>query len=171
MEERREDQDKKELRKKDLLLSLVLLGVSIWMWIESLKMIFVDLPGVKDVGWFVAPGVFPLILSSGLIVMSLIILWIAIRESGGIKREDWKKWGKYLVSDDFLITLLEAALLLFYIFFLLKRIRFSVATTIYLFLSMLIVRATSWYKIALISVAVSLGVTYLFGSLFKIPLP
>ncbi len=172
MEElRKENQDKKELRKKDLLASLVLLGVSIWAWVESLKMIFVDLPGVKKVGWFVAPGVFPLIVSSGLIITSLIILKIAIKESGGIKREDWKRWGKYLASSDFLISLLEAALLLFYIFFLLKRIHFSIATVIYLILSMLVVKATAWYKIVLISVVVSLGVTFLFGNLFKLPLP
>ena len=163
--------DKKELRKKDLFASLILLGIGIWVFIESLKMIFVDLPGVKTVGWFVAPGVFPIILSIGLILMSCIILAIAVKESGGIKKGDWERIKKYLKSKDFLIILSEVGLLFLYIFVLLGRVHFIIATAVYLFLSMFIVKASAWYKLVIISIAISVGVAYLFGNLFKIPLP
>jgi hypothetical protein len=148
--------DKKNLRKKDLIASLILLAVGIFVLVDSFRMIFfVDLPGVEEVGWFVAPGIFPFMLSVGIIVMSLIMLSIAYRESGRIKFESWRKFRKYF----------------FYAFVLLKKVHFTLATFIYLFLSMFVVKAASWYKIAMISVLAAVVIAYLFGNLFKIPLP
>jgi len=112
-----------------------------------------------------------MILSIGLILMSCIILAIAVKESGGIKKGDWERVKKYLKSKDFLIILSEVGLLFLYIFVLLGRVHFIIATAVYLFLSMFIVKASAWYKLVIISIAISVGVAYLFGNLFKIPLP
>jgi len=164
--------EKKDLRKKDIIASLVLLAVGIFVLVDSFRMIFfTDLPGVKEIGWFVAPGIFPFMLSVGIIAMSLIMLSIAYRESGRIKFESWRKFSKYFKSKDTFIMMAEIGLLFFYVFILLTKLHFLFATIMYLFLSMYIVKATSWFKIAIISVLVSLGITYLFGNLFKIPLP
>lgn len=164
--------DKKNLRKKDIIASLILLVVGIFVSVDSFRMIFfTDLPGVKEAGWFVAPGIFPFMLSIGIIVMSLIMLSIAYRESGRIKFDSWRNFRKHFKSKDTFIMMAEIGLLFFYVFILLTKLHFLFATIMYLFLSMYIVKATSWYKIAIISVLVSLGITYLFGNLFKIPLP
>jgi hypothetical protein len=164
--------DKKNLRKKDLIASLILLAVGIFVLVDSFRMIFfVDLPGVEEVGWFVAPGIFPFMLSVGIIVMSLIMLSIAYRESGRIKFESWRKFRKYFKSKDTIIMMTEIGLLFFYAFVLLKKVHFTLATFIYLFLSMFVVKAASWYKIAMISVLAAVVIAYLFGNLFKIPLP
>jgi len=164
--------EKKDLRKKDIIASLIMLVLGIFTLVESFRMIFfTNLPGVKDIGWFVAPGVFPFMLSVGLIIMSLIILSIAYRESGRMKFESWRKLSKYFRSKDTFIMMAEIGLLFFYVFILLTKLHFTLATISYLFLSMFIVKAASWFKIAIISVLVSLSITYLFGNLFKIPLP
>jgi divalent metal cation (Fe/Co/Zn/Cd) transporter len=117
--------DKKNLRKKDLIASLILLAVSIFVLVDSFRMIFfTNLPGVKDIGWFVAPGVFPFILSVGLIIMSLIMLSIAYRESGRIKLESWRKFSKYFKSKDTFIMMAEIGLLFFMFLFFLRSYTF-----------------------------------------------
>ena len=65
----------------------------------------------------------------------------------------------------------EIGLLFLYAFVLIGNIHFALASFIYLVLAMSIVRAISWYKILIISGVVSIAVAYLFGNLFKIPLP
>lgn len=130
-----------------------------------------DLPGVKRVGWFIAPGVFPFILSTGIVIMALSLMVTTLRESGGLDRTYLDKLRNVLASNAFWILLAEVGLLLLYIFVLLGRLHFAVATVIYLFSAMFVVRAAAWYTMAVISVAVSVGVTYLFGNLFRIPLP
>lgn len=164
--------EKKDLREKDIIASLIILVVGIFVLVDSFRMIFfTNVPGVKDIGWFVAPGVFPFILSVGVIIMSVIMLSIAYRESGRIKFESWRKFSKYFKSKDTFVMMAEIGLLFFYVFILLTKLRFILATILYLFLSMSIVKAASWFKIAIISVLVSLSIAYLFGNLFKIPLP
>lgn len=164
--------DKKELRRNDLIASLIVLGLSIFILVDSIRMIFfTDLPGVKLHGWFVAPGFLPLILSVGLIVMSLIILSIALKESDKIKFPGWEKVLNLFKSKDKLIMVAEIGLLFSYAFVLIGNIHFALASFIYLFLAMFIVRATSWYKILIISGVVAIAITYLFGNLFKVPLP
>ena len=164
--------DKRSLRKKDFITSVILVIFGTLVLVKSLQMIlFVDLPGVKNVGWFVAPGVFPFFLSIAIITMGFILMAIGRKEGGGLNKKDWQKIKDSLHSSKFLITVFEVLLLIFYIFVLLGRIDFVVATIIYLFSSMLMVKATSWYKVAIISVSISIGVYYVFGTLFNIPLP
>lgn len=164
--------EKKDIRRNDLIACLILLVMSIFVLGDSIRMIFfVKIPGVESEGWFVAPGFFPLILALGLIVMSLIMLSIALRGSGKIVFPGWKRIRSYFKSRDELIMVAEIGLLFFYTFVLIGNIHFALASFIYLFLAMSIVRAASWYKILIISGVVSIAVAYLFGNLFKIPLP
>ena len=164
--------EKKDLRRNDLIACLILLVTGIFVLGDSIRMIFfVTLPGVEKEGWFVAPGFFPLILALGLIVMSLIMLSIALRGSGKIVFPRWKRIRSYFKSRDELIMVAEIGLLFFYTFVLIGNMHFALASFIYLFLAMSIVRAASWYKILIISGVVSIAVAYLFGNLFKIPLP
>jgi len=164
--------DKKELRRNDLIASLVLLATSIFVVVDSTRMtFFVKIPGVEKEGWFVAPGFLPLILGLGLIVMSLIMISIALKEGGKLAFPGWEKFRNYFKSKDELIMAAEIGLLFLYTFVLIGNIHFAVASFIYLVLAMVIVRAISWYKILTISGVVSIAVAYLFGNLFKIPLP
>lgn len=164
--------DKENLRKSDLLASLVLLVVSIFALVNSIKMtFFVEIPGVDADGWFVAPGVFPLGLSLGLTIMALFVLSVAVKEGGMIHLNEWKKALDTIISHDSLVTLAEIGLLFLYAFVLLGRVHFAIATAIYLFFAMLIVKAARWYTIGIISGTVAVVISYLFGNLFKIPLP
>ena len=166
------EMEKENLRKKDLIASSVLLAVSILTLVSSIKMtFFVEIPGVDSDGWFVAPGVFPLGLSIGLTVMSLYVLLVAWKEVGIAHLKEWKNALETIKSHDTFLTLAEIGLLFVYAFVLLGRLHFAVATAIYLFFAMFIVKAAAWYKIAIVSVAVAVVISYLFGNLFKIPLP
>lgn len=165
-------EDKRDLRRNDLIASLVVLVTSIFVLGDSIRMIFfVKVPAIEEAGWFVAPGFFPLILAVGLILMSLIMLSISLREGGKGAFPGWEKVRSSFRSKDELIMVAEIALLFFYVFVLIGNIHFAIASFIYLVLAMWIVRATSWYKILIISGVVSIAVAYLFGNLFKIPLP
>lgn len=164
--------EKENLRKNDLFASFVLLVVSIFALVNSMKMtFFVEIPGVDADGWFVAPGVFPLGLSIGLTLMAVFVLSVAIKEGGMIHRKEWKKAQETIMSHDSLVTLAEVGLLLLYAFVLLGRVHFAIATALYLFFAMLIVKAARWYTIGIVSVTVALAISFVFGNLFKIPLP
>lgn len=165
-------EDKRDLRRNDLIASIIVLITSIFVLGDSIRMIvFVKVPAIEEAGWFVAPGFFPLILGVGLLVMSLIMLSISLREAGKGAFPGWQKVRSFFKSKDELIMVAEIALLFFYTFILIGNIHFAIASFIYLVLAMWIVRATSWYKILIISGIVSIAVAYLFGNLFKIPLP
>ncbi len=167
-----EEKERKELRRNDLVASLILLGVAGGMFAQSIRMtFFVELPGVRRVGWFVAPGVFPLLLTSGLIAMAISILVTALRESGGLKGEYLKSVLTFLRSSDFRILFMEAGLLLLYVFAFLRNLPFVVATALYLFLAMAVVKAARWYVMVIIAVVIAWAVGYLFGTLFRVPLP
>ena len=165
-------EDKRDLRRNDLIASIIVLITSIFVLGDSIRMIvFVKVPAIEEAGWFVAPGFFPLILGVGLLAMSLIMLSISLREGGKGAFPGWQKVTSFFKSKDELIMVAEIALLFFYTFILIGNIHFAIASFIYLVLAMWMVRATSWYKILIISGIVSVAVAYLFGNLFKIPLP
>jgi putative tricarboxylic transport membrane protein len=165
-------EDKRNLRRNDLIASLILLIVGIFVLGDSIKMtFFVKIPAIEEAGWFVAPGFFPLLLGIGLVIMSSIMLSISLREGGKGAFPGWEKVRSFFKSKDEAIMVAEMALLFFYTFFLIRYLHFAIASFIYLLLAMWMVRAASWYKILIISGGVSIAVAYLFGNLFKIPLP
>lgn len=167
-----DQKEKKELRQHDFITSLILLGFGLVMLVQSIKMtFFVNIRGVEEVGWFVAPGVFPLILSCGLIIMSLSIMITALREGGQINRQYLNRIVVFLKSADFRILILEAVILFLYVFVFLRNLPFVIATILYLFLAMIIVKASRWYMVVIISLLVAWAVYYLFGTFFKVPLP
>ena len=71
-----------KLRRADFVTSLLLLGFGAWMLRETFKMPMKDtFGGVQNV-WYVSPGLFPLIISSGLLLLGAVLLRQAIREGG-----------------------------------------------------------------------------------------
>ena len=79
--------DKRKLRKADILTSLFILALGIWIFIESTGMPMKDnYGGVKNV-WYVSPALFPLIISIAFVILSVLVFVKAFSEIGveGIK--------------------------------------------------------------------------------------
>ncbi len=75
--------DKVELRKKDFITSLILIGFGIFMIIYTLTYIPMkdSWGGVMNV-WYVSPGLFPVCIGALLILMGTILCQRAIRDGG-----------------------------------------------------------------------------------------
>jgi len=161
------------LRRHDLVLSLVVWCICIATFIESWRLTFtLQLPGVEpDNAWLVAPGVFPLILSSGLLVMLSAVIFIAAKEAKFKGHFSSSNTLSSLRDPDNIRHIIQIALLCVYVFILVGRIHFGVASALYLFGSMLTSRAAKSSTVLIISIVFASAVTYLFGTLMKIPLP
>jgi len=76
-----------------------------------------------------------------------------------------------LQSVQFKRVIILIALMVFYIFVLVDRIHFTIATTIYLFLTLYYLKSTSLLKIIIISIATAFLISTFFTEFFEIPLP
>ncbi|WP_158658175.1 tripartite tricarboxylate transporter TctB family protein [Agarilytica rhodophyticola] len=168
-----EDRPKEELRRHDLIVAVIVWCLALITLIESWRLTFhIDLPSIdSNKAWLVAPGIFPLVLSGCLLLMFSVVIWTSFKEG----RLD------NLVSKSSIISLfnkkenknqiIQVSLLCLYVFGFIGNFHFGISTAIYLFASMYAAKAGRWYMILIISVVFSVVVTYVFGSVMKIPLP
>lgn len=166
------DEDIGRFRRHDLIVSVILWIVSLVVFLESLRMTFgIRLPGIEDNVWLVAPGFFPMILSGGLLLMVSVLLWVSFKD-GDLKGHFSVLAIKQAITKRERVTILiQMALLCLFVFVLLGRVHFGVAASLYLFCAMAVARAAKLWQIFLISILFAGGVTFLFGTLMKIPLP
>lgn len=126
-----EDQ-RRRLREKDFWTSLILFGFSTAMLIGGLQMPMSESYGGVRNAWYVSPALLPLIVAGGLILLSAALLANAIR-SGGARRTLTKvrlrpNAPTAAQRRAFLAALLIAA----YVYALLPRVDFVVATALFL---------------------------------------
>lgn len=162
---------KESLRKADVLFSIILIALGIYVLINSIKMPVTGLPGTVEQEFYIAPGFFPTIIAIVLMIMGLILLINGIRSGGMITKKDLENFIKFIKSQIFLKSIIMVTLIVIYTFLLIGRLPFFWATFIFLASSMLFLRATSWWKVIVISALSSLLITYCFGNLARIPLP
>lgn len=160
------------LRRHDLIVSVILWLVSVLVLLDSLRMTFnITLPGVDENVWLVAPGFLPMILSGGLVVMFSFLIWLSIKQ-GDLKGHFTSSAFMRAITDPETVSkLIQMALLCIFVFVLLRRLHFGVASALYLFAAMSAARAAKLWQIGLISIVFAAAVTYVFGTLMKIPLP
>ena len=162
-----------DLRRHDLLVAIIVWCISLAILVESWYLTFhLELPGVDaERAWLVAPGIFPLALSAGLLFMFSVVIFIALKE-GDFKGYFSRNQMLSFVSDrDNLIQFAQISLLCLYVFGMVGRLHFGIASAIYLSAAMFTARAAKWYWILTIAITFSVAVTFLFGSVMKIPLP
>ena len=166
------DENIGKFRRHDLIVSIILWAICFVVFLESIRMTFgISLPGIEDNVWLVAPGFFPMILSAGLLLMASALLGV------GLKQGDLKGHFSFLAIKQAVAnrekasTLIQMALLCLFVFGLLGRVHFGVAAALYLFCAMAVAGAAKLWQIILISLLFAGGVTFLFGTLMKIPLP
>ncbi|NPV54952.1 MAG: tripartite tricarboxylate transporter TctB family protein [Firmicutes bacterium] len=168
-------EDVRKLRKADLVTSVFLFIFGLLFLIGALKMPvaeFVRYTGTRA-GMYTAPGIFPAFVGIIIMLEAVLLFRVGLLESGGIIREDLRGAAAYFRGKEFQRLIIALALIVLYIFGMLGRIRYEVATFIFLFATMAIFRdrKTSLVKIAIISVLVAVAVGYGFSKFARIPLP
>ncbi len=121
-----------------------------------------------------APGFFPLLLGCIFIILGGMMTFTAIKRRGfhHLKRTfSGETFGALFRNAKFKRVMVLTGLMVVYIFGLIGRIHFTIATVIYLFLTFLFLKSTSIIKITIISVVTSLAISSLFTRVFHIPLP
>jgi len=156
-----------KLAAADLIMGILLVifgGVVVW---SSLNMkiykTFLD-----------APGFFPFILGIIFIGLGILMILSSMKRKGYEQlTQGIKKFNAFnlLQSVQFKRVIILIALMVFYIFVLVDRIHFTIATTIYLFLTLYYLKSTSLLKIIIISIATAFLISTFFTEFFEIPLP
>lgn len=169
-----EPDKKKGLAAKDLAFSIVLIIFSIYIIVTSL--------GLKYFNTFIdGAGFFPLIIGCVMLVLGIVLLYVAVR-CGGVK--ELKKSlsnesvTSFVKSDKTLRVIILIAMMVIYMYVLVGRIHFILATSIYIFANYLYLGACqkgkflpAWLKAILISVIASVATYYMMKLFLGITLP
>jgi len=121
-----------------------------------------------------APGFFPMILGIVIVLLGVILMASALKRNGveelkAVLRNN--EIVKGLKSEEMIRALIIVGIMAVYIFGLVGRINFTLATFLYLAVTMMYLKATKVVNIVLISLISAIVISYSFGSLFNIPLP
>ena len=170
-----------KLRKADIItgICLILLGLAVIYGASRMPMTG-TYGGVKNV-WYVSPAILPIFIGTLIIIFSIGILIRAIKRGGhkGIVRYFSEKAGGLMQNAEvrriFMIWIWSSV----YIFGLLGRINFYLASFLYLCPFMMLfyrpggrsLQIKHYISIAFLGLVLPLGVGYLFNKYLLVPLP
>jgi hypothetical protein len=141
---------------------LVLLATLNFQW---------DLPAIQQAGWHTAPGLIPASAAVLLMLQGIFLSVHALRHGGGWRREDWRRLKQSVSSPEARRAWLMALLLAVYVYGLVGRVHFILASFLFLAVFMFLFKAGRWWMILLISAGASSGIGLLFQYAARIPLP
>jgi hypothetical protein len=156
-----------EFRRQDLYAGLILCVVSLGVMVESWRM-------PRDLqGWpaYAGPGMVTGLLGLGLLIMAVTLCVRAWVRSGAGLAIPWPEVKRYLALPGTRRLGLMFLLCFGYLLALGRGIPYYLTTGIYLVLTMLLFRATSWWAILLISGVATAAISIVFNRVFLIPLP
>jgi len=145
---------------KDRISALVFMTLGIFFLIGALRM-----PRATEYGRYGAPGIVPAFFSIMVILLCLIMFvrkQRASTNSSDVPREIKRAENRRL--------LLASAMFLAYVF-LLGKMNFVVLTSIFLSATSIVFLKRRFVLISAISIAVTVGIYYLFSHVFLLPLP
>jgi len=151
----------------DILVGFILL-------VSGVAMIIVAL-GMKVFRSFLdAPGFFPFILGCIFVLLGAALSFPALKRVGfsSVKATFSKSSLLSFIKDDKTLRVTILLTLMFvYVYILIGRINFTIATSLYLFLTMLYIKSTKWWSALIISIVASVAISVVFKYGFRIPLP
>ena len=157
-------------RTGDFFSSIVLLLFTVFLFQQSL-LIHAD----AKVSWRVSPALLPVFLGCCLLLCSVILLFRSLREHSAAAltssvRQHVREW---FCSDDsdWKRILGGIALLGTYIFVLIPIFEFWLSTSLFLLTIFLFLRATSGWKIVVVTFGTVGGIILLFNKIFNVTLP
>ncbi len=173
--------DKVTLRKLDVVFGVVLLIASIVMLILSAAMPVSGLGGAMESSFWVAPGALPVVVSSVLIILSIILIRGGIKSGVAFSPEDKAKVLGALKSRPAKYIYMVSFLLILYVFALGNRTLYEwlgndfwpyrLVTFAYLCVFMFSLRAGKWYVVLAIAAIAAFGVAEVFERYARVLLP
>jgi len=121
-----------------------------------------------------APGFFPLILGCIFVLLGAVLSIPALRQSGFTPVKNMFAKSNLILfvkNDKTLRVTVLLAMMFVYVFILIGRMHFAIATAIYLFATMLFLKSTKWWLALIISIVASVCIAVVFRYGFRIPLP
>jgi len=121
-----------------------------------------------------APGFFPLILGCIFVLLGAVLFIPALKQSGftPVKKMFAKPSLVQFIKNDKTLRVAVLLVLMFaYVYILIGKMHFAIATSIYLFLTMLYLKSTKWWMALLLSIIASVLISVVFKYGFRIPLP
>lgn len=158
--------DKRNLRSGDILTSIALILLSLFVAWHSIALLRAN----TDRRFYMSAGLMPLVFSVLLIIINVSIIFIAVREGGTLRLFAPGRVFAALRSRKELKTLFIIAWLFLYIFGLLELFPYLLATFIFLFI-MIYVFYGRLVPALLISTITAAAITFAFGTVAGIPLP
>ena len=162
-------QEKKERSAaKDFVSGILLVLFGIFIVVDALHM--------KIYNTFLdAPGFFPCIVGAVIIVLGAILAYIGFRLGGWQEFKEVmnpKFLKEFITSESTVRVLILILMMVVYIYGLLGRMHFILATSIYLIANFLYLKATKyWWMSIIIAIAMSAIVYYAFKLGFNITMP
>lgn len=162
-------QEKKERNAaKDFVSGLLLVLFGIFIVVDALNM--------KIYNTFLdAPGFFPAIVGGVIILLGALLAFIGFKLGGAAELKEILTGTflkQFITSDGTVRVLILIAMMIVYIWGLLGRMHFIIATSIYLIANFLYLKATKqWWLSIIIAVVMSAAVYYAFKLGFGITMP
>ena len=166
--------DKRSLLKAEIAFGGILILVSAFFLVESIKIINeghkLRTTNARE-AFLTSPGLMPLFLTTMLIIMGIVLIIGSVKEVGGIKKEDFQTFKNWLKSMETKRSFIMFGFIIAYTFILLGRLPYEVSTFIFLTVFMFYLKASDWKRILIISTLATGIIAYAFGTLAMIPLP
>ena len=164
------------LRKADIVVSIVIFAVAVFLVVESLRMPSIEL--TKDPAkWYAVPGLFPGFIGIILGIQAIVLFVTGFRGvDKGITKVDFQKAKEFLKTPIFMRLMMAAGLLFVYVVVMLGHIPYLISTFIYLVANMLIFSSDKLTKKRVLIICTISGVcagivAYGFSHFALIPLP
>ena len=157
-----------EIKRKDLISSIVIFLFGVFIVVSGVYMCFFASTGTKV--WYYSPGFFPLFMGVVLVFLAVVLFIKKCRLGARFQRMNKSQTG---INRSAIRLVLSIGLFAGYVFGLIGRIPFVIATFLYLVVTMILFRDRGFaiWKIILVS-AITTGLVYLFfGVIAAVPLP
>ncbi|MCK0209730.1 tripartite tricarboxylate transporter TctB family protein [Starkeya koreensis] len=169
------------LRKADFVTSIAFMLLGTVMIVAASRMPWIVQSGGLQQDWYLSPGLFPAVLGVLLILFSANVLMHAVRAGGHRGLGQVAAQGLRAIGSnrDLHRMAAAAALVGLYVFVGIGRFEYHVASTTFLFVTMLAFHRapdrpfTVWavLKIALIALIAPAVIGYIFTEFFQVPMP
>lgn len=126
--------DRRSLRRQDFWNALILIAASVFFLWETSKIPFfrANAAGVESGQWYNSAALVPYGIFTAILVLSIALLVVAVRQGGAPDRTSWPAVRAWLTSDGGARMVAVALIMLAYIFALVPRVDFSIASALVL---------------------------------------
>jgi len=159
-----------QLRKADLAMGVGLILFGLIVLAATLRMSW-DIAHVREAGWYAAPGVIPLGVAIVITLQGILLALHALREGGRWEKSDLARIREGIASVPTRRGGLVALLLVVYVFGLVGRLHFTLASFLFIAAFILLFGKGPVWRALLISGVASVSISFLFQQLAGIPLP